>query len=555
MPSSSERQHLRGGAWTRYGRGGTGSGGPTDPPPITPPPPSGGSVVVRPELPFDPPTRDVLTASPYKVFPHYFPFYPLSISNKAYGADYYDTVWMPPGVIEGTTDHRVYGGMLRDRPPSSRAVSTATATVALGGVTPVTTPRWKVDDRRTEIEWAADAGFDGFFVNMMGSNLDSPNYQNYRYYLEIWQAAQERWDTKDKTFTLVCQPDASTSAAKTVAQLAADLNWLAKNRACTFKNPTGDLLVAPYGPDFAPANAKNDPNFWTNLRSTMTSTYGITVDLWNVFSSDWLNNTSNTSGLDAPAMNAYSYGHSRWGMRNPVDNASTSTGARGAAAYCWSTFGKPWMPPVSPTDERAKGGSFNECRNSENWRMTWQYAIEQQATGHVPWVIIPTWSDYSENAHICPSTNHGFSLLDIGLYYLIKFKTGTYPKIVRPCIYLSHRVQPVSGVTYTADPTIYTKRMTRVGGTPEVDQIEALVFLPEQATVTITVNGTTVKSQVCAPGVTPVTAPLGMGAIAAKVVSTATGQTIAQAKSPWAVSTTQQVQDLNYRYFSSLRGA
>lgn len=522
-----------------------------------------GPTSATPWLPFDMPTRDVLVASPYKCYPHYFPFYPLSISNKAFGQDYYDAVWMPPGTVEGTSDHRVYGGLLRDRPGTAdRPVSPATATVNLGGAVAMSTPRWKVNDRRTEIDQAAAAGFDGFFVNIMGGNLDSnaSNYQNYRYSLETWLAAQERWDGGDQTFPLLCQPDGSTSSTRTVAQAAQDLAWLAQNRSVTYRDPSSKkLLIAPYGPEFAPSNAKNDSTFWTSVQSTLQSTYGVASTFWPVFSASWPTAAAGTNGLGPAQMAPYSIGVSRWGIRNPVDNASTSSGARGAAAWAWSNVGLPYMPPVSSEDERARGGSFRESRNSENLRMTWLYAIEQQATGHAPQVILPTWNDYSENAHICPSVANGYSLLDISSYYLVRYKTGSYPTITRACIYLSHRVQPLAA-TYTYNPLnpdgtpIYTRFMSRVEGTPEVDQIEALTFLPEQATVQVKVNGTVVKSQVCPPGVTPVIAPLGVGTVSATATSTATGKVIAQVTSPYTVSATQQVQDLKYRYTSSLRG-
>ena len=39
---------------------------------------------------------------------------------------------------------------------------------------------------------------------------------------------------------------------------------------------------------------------------------------------------------------------------------------------------------------------------------------------------IPTWNDYSEGAQVAPSTGTGWSLLDIGAYQLVRFKTGDH---------------------------------------------------------------------------------------------------------------------------------
>lgn len=522
----------------RYGRGGS-----DNPTPGT---------RSTPWLPFDAPTRAALAASPQRVWAHYmlqFCLKPGGLNVAASAGDYYQKYWLPPGAVEVSTDWMTYGGFIRDR-PLDRPASTATQNVNVGvsGYT-LNTPRWQIDDKLTEIRAAYDAGLDGFTVDQTGGGVGSTG-QPYRQWREMIYAADE---FNDKTFRLVMMPDASTGATSTYQQLAGDMNEAA-GHVSVYKQPSGNLLVAPYGPEFAPAGAGNDPNFWPNFKTYMSSQFGKTVDLWFVYSQSWL---SNTHSVDAPHMNAIAYGHSRWGDRDPVTNSSTSTMDRGAAAYCQATFGKPWMTPVSTTDERTQtGNKFNEPRNSENWRTTWLAAIEQRA--NAPWVQIPTWSDYMENAHIAPSRNHGYCYLDIGQYYLTKFKLDYYPTIIRPCIYLSHRVQPFDNslgtLTYTADPARYTTRMVPTGGTSPVNQIEALAFLPEAATVTITVNGATVKSQACAPGVTSVVGPLGLGTVAATAVNAA-GVTIAQITSPWTVSTTQPAQDLNYRYVSSLRGA
>lgn len=519
--------------------------------------------VSRPELPFDPPSRAAWATSPFKVWPHYMGQFPIKQDNVVASApDYYTKLWMPPGGIETytdkngvvhTTDWGLWGGWLRDR-PLDRAPSAKTQNVNVGppGIT-TNTPRWNIDDKLTEIKYAYDAGFDGFALDMTSNSAFNDNA--FKQTQEMLYAVNEFGDS---TFKILIQPDGSTGSTTTYQQLAKDCAYYA-SLPVTYKLPTGQMLIAAYGGEFVPSNGAvttatkagaPDPNFWPNFKNLMeSSTYKVPTSLWFVFSTDWL---TNTLSLNATTGKAYSYGYGRWGMRNPVDNRGTGNSARGAAAYCETTFGKPWFVPVSKGDERPKGLKFNECRNSENLRVTWQAAIEQRDIG-APMVIIPTWNDYGEGAHIAVTQNQGFCILDISTYYMTKYKLNYYPEIKRACIYLSHRTQFVNGTTYTADSSRYTTKMSLIGGTAAVDQVEALVFLPEPANVTITAGGKDTTT-LCPAGVTPVTAPLQFGTISAKAV-TPDGRTIAQITSPWAVSNVNVVQDMQYKYVSSLRGA
>jgi hypothetical protein len=510
--------------------------------------PTGPATVPSPFLPFDMPTRAALAASPLKVFTHYFVQFPISVNDKTAAAgDFYSNLWLPPGAFDGKTDWRTWGGWIRDR-PIERVPSGNVTTVNVGSsVSPtVTTKRYTIDDKITEIAQARAAGFDGFTLDITQSGAQSkastnPSGGAFRQWRELVYAVDE---VADPTFKIVAMPDGATGGTSSVADLTADMVEFAGHTSA-FKNPSGNLVVAPYGPEFAPAFAKQS-SFWPNFYSSMKSA-GQTPDLVPCFSQDWL---AAPPAVGAAFLNPYSYMHSRWGLRNPVDNASMGNSAGGAAAYCAATFGKPWMAPVSVGDERAKGAKYDENWHSENLRVSWTQAINQVPAG-CQWVQIPTWNDYSESAHIAPSRNHGYCILDISSYYLTRFKLGYWPTIVRDAIYLSHRVQFTTGTAYTAG-TAYTTQMVRSGNTPAHDTVEALVFATDAGTVTISAGGTTYSQDVAA-GVTSVKCPLQLGEISATF--TRAGTTVASVTSLWPVTDTQTSQDMQYRFTSSLRGA
>jgi hypothetical protein len=204
--------------------------------------------------------------------------------------------------------------------------------------------------------------------------------------------------------------------------------------------------------------------------------------------------------------------------------------------------GKVWMQPVSVQDERPRSGLFDEAQNTTNLRDTWLSAIN----GDADWVQLTTWNDYTEGTAFAPSVHHGWSYLDISSYYITWFKTGHQPTIVRDTVYLTHRTQP-----WAALPTYpQSLLMTLRGGSPARDTVEALTFLTAPATVTITVGGHTQSCQVAA-GVDTCTVPLAPGQVSVSVQRA--GQVVAAVRSPWTVTTTPYVQDLQYVAVSSRR--
>jgi hypothetical protein len=204
--------------------------------------------------------------------------------------------------------------------------------------------------------------------------------------------------------------------------------------------------------------------------------------------------------------------------------------------------GKIWMQPVSVQDERPRSAVYDEAGNSENLRVTWAAAL-----AGADWVQIPTWNDYSEGAELAPSTNTGYGPLDISSYYLVAFKAGSAPKIVRDVLYLSHRVQQAG-----AKVTMETSPMKlRAGSTPSRDTVEVLSFLTDDATIELTL-GDQKQTFAATKGVFSKIYPLAAGMISVK--ATRAGKTVASVASPYPVVFGDvAIQDEGYRFVSSGR--
>ena len=158
-----------------------------------------------------------------------------------------------------------------------------------------------------------------------------------------------------------------------------------------------------------------------------------------------------------------------------------------------------------------------------------------------------TWNDYGEHSQFAPSVNNGWSPLDISSYYLTWFKTGSPPPIVRDAAYVSHRVQfasakPSSGHSKLMGP--------RANTTTPRDAVEVLTFLTAPAKMTAKV-GNQATSWVAPAGINARTVPLQTGSISVKI-NHANGTTTT-VDAPQKVANPPYVQDLQYRFISSLR--
>ncbi len=458
-------------------------------------------------LPFDIPSSSSLRSSGHLVFAHYWPPLPISIDNKPVASDYYTVNYLNPKGEGGK--HQASGGHLRDRPiPRS----------------PLSGSDWRIQDMRTEVRQAIDAGIDGFTLDFMQLPGD-PDAQVWANAQLMMQAAH----AEDPNFKVMLMPDMSGLQNRSVDTLASAVAILAKEPSA-FRLADGRVVVSPFETEVHP------PSWWQSFMSTMSSTYGIKIALVPLFVDSEQNHAADFKSI--------SYGMSNWGSRNPQWNNPDVTYATSPIGrmHKVQALDEKWMQPVSVQDERPGAGIYDEAANTTNLRDSWQVAIK----GGADWVQLTTWNDYTENTEFAPSVHHGYSWLDISSYYLTWFKTGKAPTIVRDAVYLTHRMQKADAKPSFPQTTLMKLR----GGTSTQDTVEALTFLTKPGRVTITVGGHSTSCDVSA-GVDTCTVPLGYGTVSAAVVSD--GQTVAQVTSPWDVTATPYVQDLEYVAASSRR--
>lgn len=519
----------------------------------TPPPPPPGNT---PWLPFNMPARSVLVDNSKiakQVRVHYMGgVFPRSVDDKNAATDsteYIRREWMPPGTVEGTVDHGVYGGLIRARKDIRAPLGSG----------------FTVKDMMYEVRQMIECGVNGVWWDLLQvpqSSTDNP--QRWKQFKDFLQAVDNvaAADKINLDGFVGIMPDGSTSGTKNATTLANAIKSVAGRRI--FK-PGGRLLYCPYQPETAPnyANTSTPGDadciaFWQSVTTQLKSA-GLNPITWLCFSRKWT--------TYAPAFNAamnggvkmVNGGMSRWGDRDPVGSLSVNNMNATAAQYALSQFNQKWMAPVSTGDDRPRGGAFWERRGTEQLRASWLAAMGlnkslSKVYREADMVQIPTWDDYAEGAEIQPNKYNGGVWADVNAYYMCRYKTGVWPTIVRDCIYLTHRIHPLTGTRYTSRQT---KFAVRRGSTPETNEIEALVFVTSPSgTVTITAGGISQNFDVAtatkvAPNVYSFRVPLRTGTVSAKYVRN--GTTVAAVTSPHSVSTTQLVQDTTYRGASSLR--
>lgn len=201
------------------------------------------------------------------------------------------------------------------------------------------------------------------------------------------------------------------------------------------------------------------------------------------------------------------------------------------------------MQPVSVQDARPNQGVYDEAGNTATLRATWTRAIEDGAD----WVQLTTWNDYSESTQFAPSLHNGHTYLDLSSYYLTRFKTGGWPKIVRDTLYLTSRTQFAA-----ADPTGPQSLVMslRKGSAAPRDTVEVLSFLAEPAEVRTTV-GSAKDTHRAPAGIHSELLPLKPGTSSAQVVRG--GKPGAEVELAYPVDRTVEVQDLQYHGATSGR--
>ncbi|MFB7783012.1 endo-1,3-alpha-glucanase family glycosylhydrolase [Streptomyces vinaceus] len=442
-------------------------------------------------LPFDLPGPAALRtgeAGRKLVFAHYFTPYPLSLDNASADADYYARNYLNPAGENGK--HERYGGLLRDRP------------------LPVT-PKpgdWERANLEQEVRTARAAGLDGFTLDML--SLSGPNRDRAQLLMEAAHAV-------DPAFKVMLMPDMTSLNTDDPGVLADAVAALGKAPAA-HRLGDGRLVVSPFK-----AEAKSVA-WWTQVLDLLRTRHGIRT----AFVPTFLDFDANSARF-API----SHGFSEWGSRSYVGQESATRDVQRAHG-----LGKIWMQPVSVQDARPNQGVYDEAGNTATLRSTWTHAIDDGAD----WVQLTTWNDYSEGSQFAPSQHNGYTYLDLSSYYLTKFKTGSWPKIVRDTLYVSARTQFAS-----ADPTGPQSLVMslRKGSAAPRDTVEVLSFLTAPATVRTEVGGARDTHEAPA-GIHSELLPLRPGTSSAAVVRG--GKAATEVELPYAADRTVRVQDLQY---------
>ena len=427
-----------------------------------------------------------------KVFAHYFTPYPISLDNRSPDSDYYAVNYLKASGEGGAWAES--GGLLRDRPEGREPLS----------------GDWRVKDMTTEVQDASDAGIDGFTIdilNVQGSNWDR---------VEDLVAGAE---AADRDFTLVpnldlTAPGVTSASVDTVAAKMAQLF----RSSTAYRLDNGAYVLSSF------AAERKSVQWWSDLKSTLASRYGMNTAVISVF----LNGSDGNLAAYAPV----SYALSVWGARTP-----DAIGRQPDFAAKAHALGVKWMAPVAVQDVRPRSFTYAEAANTETLRASWSRAIDDDAD----LVQLVTWNDYSESTSFAPSANHGTTFLDINAYYQTAFKNGSAPRITGDQLYLTHRVQFAATV-----PTTPQRLMTPFLGGASLatrDTVEVFTFLASPASVSVVVGG--LRTTWTAPaGVSTKTVPLALGEVSAS--ASRGGERILAVTSPYRVQALPLVQDLQY---------
>ena len=456
------------------------------------------ATAATPYLPFN----LVETHGPRKVFADYMPSLPLSIDNKDGDEDYYATQYLTAGGENGV--HAAYGGVLRDR-PLPRAHSNLRD--------------WQLADLRTEIGQAKSVGIDGFAVDVLVPRATSDVIDR------ILQAT-----TEVGNFTVMISADMTGPlGVMTAPDFAADVAPYLTAPAAFHLSDGRPVLGAFAAEQQALA-------WWVSVFDTLRDKFKLAV----AFVPTFLDVADNPEKF-AP----FSYGFSMWGGRDPVAMTVANVG-RGCSVDVIRRahqLGKLWMQPVAFQDVRPRNATFWESANSLTNRLAWQLADQQ----HAEWVRLITWNDYAESTAMAPSVVHGWRILDLNAYDIVRFKLGRPPPILRDALFVSYRVQPVGARPVYPETSLMHGVPT---GVQPRDTIEVVAFATAPSRVFIR-DGVQHYSCHVPAGRGICTYPLSLGSISAEMWRG--GAVVVAARSNADVTETPYVQDLQYRVVGGLR--
>lgn len=453
------------------------------------------------------------------VVAHYFTPYPIKISNVV--NDEYFTTYLNPS--QATYADR--GGLSRNRPENRDVI---------GGVNQ--TQAWS-QDMEQEIAWAKESGIDGFVVDILGASG-----RNYDLAGLLIDAAHRL----DNGFRVIPMLDCNgTTAAAGVSVSAAGIARYAGKKGSHYL-PDGRFLVTFFKME------GQTPAFYDQLAAALRTTHGLEpafVGIFNSYNQGNITTYSKVGGVASGAKKDYMYGVGAWGVGgDPIAIAAASNHT--ALAH---SNGLIHMGPIGGQNVRHTQNTFDESGNTEGLRAAWTKAI----TDSYDIAQYVTWNDYSEGGDVQPSTAKGHAPVDLGAWYIKRFKEGAFPAILRDCVILTHRAQfaavgktlPVSGTQ-----TKFTSQRVLPNRTPMRDTVEVLTFLTDDATVNVTV-GVNTYTYTATKGMFVKLYPLataGVGGISVRVIRA--GVTVVDHATHSHVRQLPVIEDKIYHWSQSIRG-
>ncbi len=493
----------------------------------------GGGGSLTPHLVHEQRSRADLTAAARKVGAHKMQPYRRSVSNKA-RPDYYDTYFMPAGGLEGSTDHRVYGGFWRNRP--------------ILGDRPRPETDWRKQDRITETRWGAAVGLDLWHNDILTPEGTSTNWVNGT--LEVLDSVElpEFGSTGMKYVPMI---DGTASIATNLDNAIRSIGTIIK-RAGVYRRG-GFPLVMSFAPESVTWSSVSDADSWQKLYDGVKSTYGVDTRHWHVYNGPW---KTNAAKFDPQP---FVIGHGRWGGNRDWLNAteSTSTDISQAPAYARANFTKQlYCYPVATQDYRADQGRYWEAWCTEALRGSFR----QARLGLAEMVQLITWNDGRETAFL-PSELDGWGWCDLISFLIEWYKFDVAPTIAREALYLTHRGHHSSVSSFQSAEQ--TKFAVRDSGGETKNDVEALVFAKSPCDVRLDVCGSVTTTAVTQAmidaaegGPVSVKKPLPSGVSGSvSALALRSGAEIPRTKvlSPTKVETKPLVQNLWYYCHSSLR--
>lgn len=377
-------------------------------------------------------------------------------------------------------------------------------------------------DARWEINQAAEMGLDGFWVNSM--TTPSTTAHNI-----LGGRLTAQASASFPGFFIAPMVDA-TALNGTAPTAISDVINLYDNNVSSYYHSDGRLMVGMFAPEAVPLSWRQA------IADDYRVRYNKTIAWVGCF-------------LDAGNFNAYRsilYGAGQWGEMGDL----ASELATPAYVEPIKNDGKKLLYSCWPSSYRPRTGWYDEQVNTQSMLAWWNRIIVDQAD----MVQLTTWNDFTEESGFVETPTQGRTVQDISAYYLVKWKTGLYPVVIRDCIYLSHPTRTYNAAILSPNQTHFmSKRPSSTRAS--TCYVEALTSLTAPATVTISVAGTltdfSAPADVSAYNI-PVTSAVAVGSVSAKAVRN--NITVAAVTSTAAIRSNAWNDDHQYMLFSSLRG-